>query len=191
MLIFLTDIFKGEHNDKHKEFLLLGLVSCFLVVGCGQKQEQSEKAGTQTEQEMSQIKDTITKQAEEITAKGSEMMEKAKSEAERMKEKTAATVNELIAKANSLLEQGKFNEAIVPAQNVLNNYDSDSEEAKGIIAKAKEKLKAMAEAVAEKAKEQLETTITEGTHEELEATSTEKVNDIKDSISNKLKGFGE
>jgi hypothetical protein len=167
-----------------KNFLLLGLVSCFLVVGCGQKQEQSEKAGTQTEQEVSQLKDTITKQAEGISAKGSEMIENAKSEAALMKEKTEATVNELIAKANSLLEQGKFNEAIVPAQNVLNNYDSDSEEAKGIIAKAKEKLKAMAEAVAEKAKEQLETSVTE-------ETSTEKVKDIKDSISNKLKGFGE
>jgi len=168
-----------------KNILILGLISCsIVVVGCGQKQEQSEKAVTQTEQEMSQIKDTITKQVEEISTKGSEMIEKAKFEAELVKEKTAATVNELIAKANSLLEQGKFSEAIVPAQNVLDNYDSDSEEAKGIIAKAKEKLKAMAEAVAEKAKEQLETSVTED-------TSTEKVKDIKDSISNKLKGFGE
>ncbi|MHC4267096.1 MAG: hypothetical protein ACYSTS_01400 [Planctomycetota bacterium] len=174
-----------------KNILLLGLVSCFLVVGCGQKQEQSEKAGTQAEQEMSQIKDTITKQAEEIKAKGSEIIEKAKSEAELMKEKTAATINELIAKANSLLEQGKFNEAIVPAQDVLDNYDSDSQEAKGIIAKAQEKLKAMAESVAEKAKEQLETSLTEGTHEEIEATTTENIKDLKDNISDKLKGFGE
>ncbi|MCP4269554.1 MAG: hypothetical protein GY777_28950 [Candidatus Brocadiaceae bacterium] len=176
-----------------KSIVLLGLVSCFLVVGCGQKQEpgQSEKAVTQSEQVTSQIKDTITKQAEDISTKGSEIIGKAKSEAELMKEKTEATVKELIAKANSLLGQGKFNEAIVPAQSVLTNYDSDSEEAKGIIAKAKEKLKAMAEAVAEKAKEQLGTSVKEGTHEELEATSTEKVKDIKDSISDKLKGFGE
>jgi len=133
-----------------KNILLLGLISCFLVVGCGQKQEQS---GTQTKQEMSQMKDAITKQAEEMAVKGAEILEKAKSEAELIKEKTAATVKELIAKANSLLEKGKFNEAIAPAQNVLDNYDSDSQEAKGIITKAKEKLKAMAEAVAEKAKE--------------------------------------
>ncbi len=170
--------------------LLLGLLTCFFVVGCGQKQEQSEKAVSQTEQETSQIKDTITKQAEEMANKGGEIIEKVKSEAELMKEKSAATVKELIAKANSLLEQGKFNEAIAPAQDVLDNYDSDSPEAKGIITKAKEKLKAMAEAVAEKAKEQLGSAVSEGTHEELESTTTEKAKDIKDSISNKLKGLG-
>ncbi len=168
-----------------KNILLLGLVSCFLVVGCGQKQEQSEKSGTQTEQESS------TKQADEMSAKGGEIIEKAKSGAELMKEKAAATIKELIAKANSLLGQGKFNEAIVPAQNVLDNYDSDSQEAKGIITKAKEKLKAMAEAVAENAKKQVETAVSEETHEELGATATEKVKDIKDNLSNKLKGFGE
>lgn len=174
-----------------KNILLLGLVSCFLVVGCGQKQERPEKAEMQTKQEMSQIKDTIAKQAEEMAAKGSEIIEKAKSEAERMKEKTAATVKELIAKANSLLEQGKFNEAIAPAQNVLDNYDSDSQDARGIITKAKEKLKAMAEAVAEKAKEQLGTAVSEKTHEELEATATEKVEGVKDDLTKKLKSFGQ
>ncbi len=174
-----------------KNILLLGLVSCFLVIGCGQKQEQTEKSGTQTKQEMSQMKDAITKQADEMVVKSGEIIEKAKSEAELMKEKAAATIKELIAKANSLLEQGKFNEAIAPAQKVLDNYDSDSQEAKGIITKAKEKLKAMAEAVAEKAKKQLETTVSEETHEELEATATEKITDIKDNLSNKLKGFGE
>jgi hypothetical protein len=72
----------------------------------------------------------------------------------------------------------------------LDNYDSDSPEAMSIITKAKEKLKAMAEAVAEKAKEQLGSAVSEGTHEELEATTTEKAKDIKDSISDKLKGLG-
>ncbi len=175
-----------------KNILLFGLVTCFLVVGCGQKQEQSEKAGTQTEQEMFQTKDTLTKQAEETAAKGSNIIEKAKSEAELIKENTVTTtVKKLIAKANSLLEQGKFDEAIVPAQNVLDNYDSDSQEAKGIITKAKEKLMAMAEAIAKKAKEQLGSAVSEETHEELESTTTEKAKDIKDSISNKLKGLGE
>ncbi len=174
-----------------KNFLLLGLVACFLVTGCGQKQEQSEKAVTQTKQEVSHIKDTITKQADEMAAKGGDIIEKVKSEAEQMKEKSTATVKELIAKANSLLEQGKFNEAIVPAQNVLDNYDSDSQEARGIITKAKEKLKAMAEAIAEKAKEQLGSVESEATHKELEATTTEKAKDIKDSITNKLKGLGD
>ncbi len=66
--------------------LLLGLLTCFFVVGCGQKQEQSEKAVSQTEQETSQIKDTITKQAEERANKGGEIIEKVKPEAELMKE---------------------------------------------------------------------------------------------------------
>jgi hypothetical protein len=175
---------------KIKNILLLGLVSCFLVVGCGQKQEPSEKLGTQTKQETSQMKDAITKQADETVAKSGEIVERVKSGAGLVNEKIATTIKELIAKANSLLEQGKFNEAIVPAQNVLDNYDSDSQEAKGIITKAKEKLKAMADAVAEKAKKQLGATVSEETHEELEATVTEKAKNIKDNISNKLKVFG-
>ncbi len=173
---------------KIKNILFLGLISCFLLVGCGQKQEQSE---TQAKQEISLIKDTITTQANEIVTKGSEVIDKAKSESELMKERIAATVKELITKANSFIEQGKFKEAIIPAQNVLQNYDSDSQEAKNIITKAKEKLNAIAEAVAKKAKEQLGTAASAETHEELEATATEKAKDIKDSLSNKLKGFGE
>ena len=158
-----------------KNILLLGLVSCFLVVGCGQKQEQPETPETQTKQEMSQIKESMAKQAEEIKAEGSKITEQAKSEAESTKDETASIIKELIAKARALLDQGKFKEAIVPAQDVLTNYDSDSQEAKGIIAKAKEKLEAMA---------------TEKSKEELETTATEKVEGHKGDITDKLKGFG-
>ncbi len=133
------------------------------------------------------MKDAIKKQADEMAAKGSEIVEKVKSGAGLMNEKVTTTIKELIAKANSLLEQGKFNEAIAPAQNVLDNYDRDSQEAKGIITKAKEKLKA----VAEKAKKQLETALSEETHEELKSAATEKIKNIKDNLSNKLKGFSE
>ena len=56
-------------------------------------------------------------------------------------EDKAAFINKiLIDNAYKLLDQGKYAEAISAAQNVLDNYDSDSEEAKSIIAKAKEKL---------------------------------------------------
>ncbi len=91
---------------KIKNILFIGLISCFLLVGCGQKQEQSEVTETQAKQEISQIKDTITTQANEIVTKGSEVIEKAKSESRLMEERTAATVKELIAKANSFIEQG-------------------------------------------------------------------------------------
>ena len=54
----------------------------------------------------------------------------------------------IIDSAYRLLDQGKYTEAISSAQNVLDNYDSDSQEARSIIANAKEKLQAMAEAKA-------------------------------------------
>ena len=157
-----------------KSTLICGLVLSFFI-GCGQKEEQPEYAGQQAKEQASQIKESMAKQAEEIKAEGSKIIEQARSEAESMKEKTASIIKELITRANTLLDQGKFKEAIVLAQDVLTNYDSDSQEAKGIIAKAKEKLEAM---------------VTEKTKEEVETTATEKVEGLKGDITNKLKGFG-
>ncbi len=158
-----------------KNMLICGLVLSLFIVGCGQKEEQPEYAVQQAEEEASQIKESMAKQAEEMAAEGSKIIDQARSEAESMKEKTASIIKELIAKARALLDQGKFKEAIVPAQEVFTNYDSDSQEAKGIIAKAKEKLKAM---------------VTEKTKEEVETTATEKVEGLKGDITDKLKGFG-
>ena len=111
-----------------------------------------------------QIKESMEKQAEEMAAKGSKIIDQAKPEAESTKDKTASIIKGLIAKAKTLLDQGKFKEAIATAQDVLTNYDSDSQEAKSIIAKAKEKLKAAA---------------------------TEKAEGLKGDITDKLKGFGQ
>ena len=77
----------------------------------------------------------------------------------------------IIDRAYTLLDQGKYTEAIASAQDVLDNYDSNSQEARSIITKAKEKLQAMAEAK---------------TGELLDATATEK-----DDLTNKLKSFGQ
>ena len=77
----------------------------------------------------------------------------------------------IIDSAYRLLDQGKYTEAISSAQNVLDNYDSDSQEARSIITKAKEKLQATAEAKA---------------GELLEASATEK-----DDLTNKLKSLGQ
>jgi hypothetical protein len=152
-----------------KNMLMCGLVISFFIVGCGQKEDQPEYAGQQAKEEAPQIKESMEKQ------EASKIVEQARSETESMKEKTASIIKELITRANTLLDQGKFKEAIVPAQDVLTNYDSDSQEAKGIIAKAKEKLKAM---------------VTEKTKEEVETTATEKVEGLKGDITDKLKGFG-
>ncbi len=116
------------------------------------------------EEEALLMKESMAMQAEEMAAKGSKIIEQAKSEAESTKDKTASIVKGLIDKAKTLLDQGKFKEAIATAQDVLTNYDSDSQEAKGIIAKAKE---------------------------ELEATATENVEGLKGDITEKLKGFGQ
>ncbi len=172
-----------------KNIFMFGLVLSFVVVGCGEKQEQSEYIEQQTKQEMLQTKDSITKQTEEIEAEGGKIIDQVKFETQLTKDKTASIINELIAKAKQLLNQGKFNEAIVTAQDVLNNYDSDSHEANDIIAKAKEKLKSLATTATENAKERLEAAAIEENQDELESAATEKVEDVKRAITDPLRVF--
>ena len=100
---------------------MFGLVLSFIIVGCGKKQEQSEYAGQQVKEEVSQIKDSITKQSEEMEAKGGNLIDQAKSEAVLIKDKTASIINELIAKAKRLLNQDKFNAAMLLANEVFPN----------------------------------------------------------------------
>ncbi len=166
LFILITNKLKGRGNRmlRIRNMLICGLVLSFIIIGCGQKEEQPEYAEPQVKEEASQIKESIAKPAEEMAAKGSKIIEQAKSDTELAKDKTASIIKELIAKANTLLNQGKFEEAIAAAQDVLNNHDSDSQEAKDIITKAKEKLKAIA---------------------------TEKIEGIKGDVTDKLKGFGQ
>jgi hypothetical protein len=169
----------------------------FFIVGCGQNQESPKHAGEgdsviekgskMVEQEVSQIKESIAKQADE-------MIDKTKVEAEAIKDKTTAITKELIASAYTLLDQGKYAEAISSAQNVLSNYNSASQEANGIITKAKEKLQArevLEAAAAEKTKETLEAEAAEKAREVQEATVTEKAESIKEDLTKKLKSFGQ
>ena len=132
--------------------LIGGLVISLFVAGCGKKQEQTGYVETKVEegkkiiqqekQEAAQIKESVTKQAEEKVTKSEP--EKAQSEATSAKNKTGTIVKELIAKAKALLDKGEYEEAGSVAQDVLKNYDSESQEAKNIIAVVTEKLKAMA-----------------------------------------------
>ncbi len=186
-----------------KNVHICGLMLGFLIAGCGQNQESPkyaeegdsviEKGSKMMEQEVSQIKESIAKQADE-------MIDKTKVEAQAMKDKMTAITEELIASAYASLDQGKYAEAISIAQNVLSNYDSSSQEAKGIITKAKEKLQAMAEAKArdvleaaavEEAKEALDAETAEKAREVQEAAVTEKAESIKDDLTKKLKSFGQ
>ncbi|OQZ02931.1 MAG: hypothetical protein B6D34_08725 [Candidatus Brocadia sp. UTAMX1] len=135
-----------------KIVLVGGLATSLFIAGCGKKQEQAGYVETKMEegkeiiqqekQEAVQKKESMTEQAEGKAAKGE--LEKTKSEAVSAKEKTDSIIKELIAKAKALLDKGEYKEAGATAQDVLNNYDSESQEAKGIIATVTEKLKAMA-----------------------------------------------
>ncbi len=174
-----------------KNILICGLALSFFIVGCGQDQEPSTTGLVSEEKGITDEGTKVIEQAKEeseeehpksehpkaegITTKGSEMLEQVKSKAESMKDKTASIIKDLIAKAKAFFEQGEYEKAITTSQDVLNNYDSDSQEAKGIITQAKEKLK---ELVTEKAKEGLGT------------TDTEKVEDLEGGVMDKLKSFG-
>ena len=135
-----------------ENLLIGGLVISLFVAGCGKKQEQTGYVETKVEegkkiiqqekQEAAQIKESVTKHAEEKVTKSEP--EKAQSEATSAKNKTGTIVKELIAKAKALLDKGEYEEAGSVAQDVLKNYDSESQEAKNIIAVVTEKLKAMA-----------------------------------------------
>ena len=121
--------------------------------------------------------EAIIEHGDEAATKADQTLEEKSTKIGLMKDKTASIVKDLINKAKALFDQGKFEESIAAAQDVLSNHDSDSQEAKGIIAKAKEKLK---ELLAEQAKGKLETT-----------TATDKAEDLKDDLTDKLKSFGQ
>lgn len=151
--------------------VICGLVIGLFVTGCGKKQEQTGYVETKVEegekivqpekQEAAQIKESVTEQAEEKVTK--DEPEKEQSEAASAKEKTVSIVKELIAKAKALLDKGEYEKANSVAQDVLKNYDSESQEAKDIIATVTEKLKAMA---------------------------TEKSEELKKGVGEKLEGLG-
>lgn len=144
--------------------LIGGLVISLFVAGCGKKQEQAGHVETKVEegakiiqqekQEATQIQESVTKQAEEKAAKSEP--EKVPSEAEAAKAKTESIVKELIAKARALLDKGEYEQAGTVAQDVLKNYDSESQEAKDIIAVVTAKLKEKGEGLTKDIKGKLE-----------------------------------
>ena len=188
-----------------KNVLIFGLILSFFIVGCGQDQGQptsesvSEQTGSmldegkkmiqQAEQEALQLKETVVKQAGEIADK-----------AGAIKDNTAAIVADLIANANTSLNMGRFNDAISSAEEVLTNYDGNSQKAKDIITTATEKMKTMiAEkakaaidaAAALKAEETIDTAAAAKEAEALGSTATEKVESVKSGLTDKLKSFGQ
>lgn len=78
---------------------------------------------------------------EKAAAEMKAVEEQAKIQAANLK----AQMQELIAKAKEYLQNADYENAIKTAKEVLAKFDANSEEAKGIIAAAQEKLKAMAQ----------------------------------------------
>lgn len=199
-----------------KKILIPGLALAFFIVGCGQDQGQqtnksvSEQTGRalddtkqmiqQAEQKATQLKETMTSQANEIAAKGNEMLDKARSDAVAIKDDTTAIIEDLVANARAALDKGRLNEAISAAQTILTNYDANSQKAKDVITAATEKLKTI---LAEKIKEVLDgaaalkdeedfgESTTEKEAEQLKSTATEQIERIKSDLNDKLKNLGQ
>ena len=121
--------------------------------------------------------EAIPEHGDEAATKMDQTLEEKSTTISSMKDKASSIVKDLINKAKALFDQGKFKESIAAAQDILSNHDSDSQEAKDIITKAKEKLK---EVFAEQTKDKLQTT-----------TATDKAEDLKDNLTDKLKSFGQ
>lgn len=147
--------------------LIGGLLISLFIAGCEKKQEQAGYVETKVEegvkiiqqekQEAAQIKESVTEQATEKAAKSE--LEKAQPEAASAKAKTDSIIKDLIAKAKALLDKGEYEEAGAVAQDVLKNHDSESQEAKDIIATVTEKLKSVATEKSEELKKDVKGTL--------------------------------
>ncbi len=111
--------------------------------------------------------EAISEHGDEAESKVDQTVEEESSKIDSLKEKTSSIVKELIAKAKALFDKGEYEESITAAQDVLTNHDSDSQEAKDIITKAKEKLRELVPDEASK-----------------------KVEGLKENITDKLKDLG-
>lgn len=94
-------------------------------------------------EEASRIMESVAEHIEEVATRSSEMVEEVKPKLKTIRDEPASTVRELIDKARELFDRGRFKEAIGTAQDILSKYDSVSQEARDIIARAKEKLKTL------------------------------------------------
>ncbi len=141
------------------------LIAIVVILGAGlymtnqnmKEQELSLKQVTQSDS----IKSTLEKtednkhQAEHLGEHFVKDVNNTKLELASQTEVVASKVKELVVKAKDFLNDGKYEEAMKVAQNILSNFDSESTEAKGIIEQAKIKVKEAAQAKLEIAQKDL------------------------------------
>jgi Tfp pilus assembly protein PilF len=113
----------------NKKILVTGMCLAFIAGGCGNQQDQSGAQGgdvksvvQQATQASGQLQQNIQQTADDLTKKA----------------------QTLLTQAQQYLDQGKFDEAVSLAQNVL-SFDPQNIDAQKIIDAAKAKLKALAE----------------------------------------------
>ena len=105
-----------------------------MVSGCGKQQEQA--TSTQSA--------SLEKQAQGLSEDAKEAAEQGKKDAAKAANNVVNQVKELLAKAKTMIDNGKFDEAINLAQQAL-NIDPNNIDAKNIIETAKAKLAQMAQ----------------------------------------------
>lgn len=88
---------------------------------------------------------SATKQTDEFAKQAKKEVRNVQKEFLSKADQAKAQVQELTANANALLDEGNYRQAMEAAQNILSNFDSESTEAKGIIAKAQAKIKEAAQ----------------------------------------------
>jgi hypothetical protein len=127
--------FLNKKEQVMNKVILVTLVGLgFIVSGCGNKPEQTASGQTGTlASAVSEVKTSATAAAgqtqQSVQQTASDLAKKAQT---------------LLAQAKKYLDEGKFNEAITVAQNIL-SFDPKNIDAQKIIETAKAKLQALAE----------------------------------------------
>lgn len=120
--------------------------------------------------------ESITERGDGAAKTVEQLGEEKNNNIDSLESKTSSIVKELIEKARMLFDQGKYKESIIAAEDVLNNHDSDSQEAMDIISMAKEKLKELA---------------SEQTKAVIDSSASEELEEHKEGITDKLMDLGQ
>lgn len=133
----MTDVNERKGKRMNKTFLTVLLVFGLFVIGCGNQQNQAASGGQQAT--LPSMTSEVKSVAQQATQKAGQTQQNLQQTAGEMAKKAQT----LLAQAKQYLDQGKFNEAISVAQNIL-SFDPKNMDAQKIIETAKTKLQALA-----------------------------------------------
>ncbi len=133
-----------------KMLLTMAVVGSLMAAGCTQQQEKAASTEPAAAVE-AQVQD-MAQQATETTQKAADAVAPVQQEAQNAANAMMDQAKELLAKAQDLVANGKFEEAIAMAQKVL-SMDPNNIDAKNIIESAKAKIAEMAQQKAGELKE--------------------------------------